>query len=319
MPRLLITGAPGLLGAEIVRQAVAAGHEVVAFARVGEPLERLASLDVAVVTGDVTDATTLPPAFAGVDRCIHVAGDTSFYWADRERLHAVNVGGVAKVVAAARAAGVRRLVHTSSVAAVGYDPAGRPVDESACWNWPAGLAYMETKRDGERIALAASRDGFEVVALNPATIYGPAPRHRDDQNLMRQIQSGRMVVAPPGGMTLCDIEDVATAHLAALELGRPGERYILGGPHVTHAAFFTALARAFGVRPPLWTPPAGAFRSAGRVLLQLERAGYRLAIPASPLQIAPLHLYHRCDRAVAELGYRTRSLGEIVARTAASH
>jgi len=319
LARLLITGAPGFLGAEVVRQAVDADHDVVAFARTGEPLDRLDGLDVQVVTGDVTLPATLEPAFQEVELCIHVAGDTSFYWGDRERLIAVNVRGVANVIAAARAAGVRRLVHTSSVAAVGYDPAGRPVDESARWNWPKDLPYMETKRDGERIALGASSPDLEVVALNPATIYGPGQLNRDEQNLMRQLRRGLLVIAPPGGITLCDVEDVAAAHLTALERGRPGERYILGGPHVTHPEFFAAFAEALGVRPPRWTLPGWTLNLAGAALHLGERAGLRLELPAGPLRLAPLHLYHCCDRAVAELGYQTRSLEAIARRTAAQY
>src|ERR1700722_10640252 len=116
--RLLVTGATGFLGAEIARQAVGAGHHVVVLHRSTSSLARIASIPVERAVGDVTDRASLDRAMRGVEVCIHAAGDTSYYLRDRKRSRAVNVDGVKNIVDAARAAGVRRIVHTSSVAAI---------------------------------------------------------------------------------------------------------------------------------------------------------------------------------------------------------
>ena len=294
-----------------------AGHRINALVLSGTSAERIRNDRVRVVEGDVTVPESLTPVMEGAEYCIHTAGNTSFYLMDREQQTAVNVQGVRNVVSAARRAGVRRLVHTSSVAAIGYRPDGEIADERAEWNWPSGLTYMETKRDGERIALGAAGEGFEVVSLNPATILGSGELNPSDAQLVVALKAGAMPAMPTGGMTVCDVEDVAAAHLSALERGRSGERYILGGPHVTHAELIRSLARAFGVSAPRFTWPAWFLPAAARALSGLERAGIRAPVPAGPVLLSNMHLYHSSDRAIRELGYRTRTLDEIVERTAA--
>ena len=318
MTRLLVTGANGGLGSAVVRRSLERGYEVAAFVLKGTSLDTLEGLAADVIEGDVCDAPSVVAAFDGIGLCIHTAGDTSFYRADEARLTSVNVEGVSNVVDAAKAAGVRRLVHTSSVGAIGHDPTGRLVDERERWNWPRGLPYMETKRDGEKIALAAARDGFEVVALNPCTIFGPGKLNPGDEELVKAVKTGRLPVVPSGGTTICDVEDVADAHLSALELGRSGERYILGGPAVTYRELFRAFARALGVSFRRPTMPAPVARAMAMGLGRLESAGLKPPVPAAAVLFSSMSLYYSSDRAVEELNYRLRSLDDIAQRTAAS-
>ena len=315
MARVLITGATGFLGAEIARRVVAAGHDVVLFRRATSSLARIADLPAAHAIGDVTDRASLDRAMQGAALCIHAAGDTSYFLRDRARLSAVNVGGVRNVVDAARAAGVRRLVHTSSVAAIGYDPGGQPVDERATWNWPRHLPYMETKRDGERIALGAASDHFEVIALNPSTVLGPGC----DEQLPRDVRARKIPAVPSGGMTICDVTDIATAHVKALTRGKSGERYILGGTHVTHRDLLTALAAALDVPPPRHGAPGWVTGVAGGAMLWLERGGLDLRTAAAMVRLARLGIYHSSEKAIEQLGYRSRPLSEIIGRTATSY
>ena len=311
-----MTGATGFLGAEIARQAVGAGHDVVVLHRSTSSLARIASIPVERAVGDVTDRASLDRAMRGVEVCIHAAGDTSYYLRDRKRSRAVNVDGVKNIVDAARAAGVRRIVHTSSVAAIGYDRGGAVVDETAEWNWPSGLPYMETKRDGERIALGAARPELEVLALNPATIFGAGGLNASEEQLVHDVRGRKLPAIPPGGMTICDVSDVATAHLAAMTRGRSGERYILGGHHVTHAAFVRELAMAFDVPVPRWTVPGWALAAAGALVLLMERAGLSVGTAAAVVRLARYGIYHASNKAIAELGFEPRPLAETIARTA---
>lgn len=318
MTHVLVTGANGALGSAVVRRALARGYEVTAFVLEGTSLDSLDDLSVDVIEGDICDAPSVAGAFDNVELCIHTAGDTSFYRSDETRLRAVNVEGVSNVVDAAKAAGVRRLVHTSSVGAIGHDPAGRFVDETERWNWPRGIPYMETKRDGEKIALAAARDGFDVVALNPCTIFGPGKLNPGDEELVEAVKTRRLPVVPSGGTTICDVEDVANAHVSALELGRSGARYILGGPAVTYRELFGAFARALGVSFRRPTMPARVARAIAMALGRLESTGLRPPVPAAAVLLSSMTLYYSSDLAVEELDYRLRSLDDISRRTTAS-
>ena len=319
MEHVLITGANGALGSAVVRCAQAAGLGVRAFVLEGSALGPLEDIDVEVLWGDVRDVASLEAAFSDVELCIHTAGDTSFYRGDRSRLRAVNAGGTKNVVSVASRRGVRRLVYTSSVGAVGHDPSGREVDEDESWNWPPGLAYMETKRDGEAAALSAANDAFEVVALCPCTIFGPGPLNPGDEEIVEALRTRRLFFAPPGGTTLCDVVDVAEAHVAALERGRSGQRYILGGPSVSYAKLFRALARALGVSPPRFTLPLPIARASAVGLARLEDLGLRPPVPAAAVLLSSMHLYYSSERAVTTLGYRVRTLEDIARRTASGH
>lgn len=315
MARVLVTGANGFVGAEIVRQLVAAGHEAVALVLPGTSRSRLGRLEVEFREGDVRQQSSVEHAMRDVSCCIHLAGDTSFYRFDRPRLEAVNVEGTRHVVTAARAAGVKRLVHTSSVAAIGFEPSGAPADEDTRFNWPAGLPYMETKQAGERLALAAADDDFQVVSLNPATILGSGPHNPSKSGLVGALRAGRIFVLPRGGTTICDLEDVARAHVAALGRGRSGERFILGGPDVAFRELIPALAGALGTSAPRRLAPRRLLPALGQALALPEAWGLDLGTPAGALRLSELDLYYSSAKATAELGYRSRPMAEIVERT----
>jgi len=316
--KVLITGATGFLGSEIVRQAVDRGLHLVAMRRLTSRMEGLELLPVQWVTGDVLEPRSMLEAMSGVTHCIHTAGDTSYFLGDRARQTAVNVQGVRNVVEAARAKGVRRLVHTSNVAAIGFDRLGGVVKEDCRWNWPGDLAYMETKRDGEAIALEAADDRLEVVVLNPATIMGPGRMNASEEQLVSEIQHRKMTAIPCGGMTVCDVADVASAHLAALERGTSGSRYILGGHHVTHKKLVEALAEGFGVQAPRAVVPAWVLALIGGLLLWGERASIRLEVSAAMIRLSRFGIYHASNRAIEELSYSPRSFRALVDRVVAS-
>jgi dihydroflavonol-4-reductase len=307
--RVLLTGATGFLGSHIVEQLLSAGHQVRAVCR--SPLQRG---DVEVIRGDLTQPDSLPPAMRGCDAVIHSAAMLSFKASDAAHQREVNVQGTRNVVEAARASGVRRLVFTSSVAALGR-PNGEPADESRRYDWPVGLSYNETKRDAEEIVRHA-RD-LETISLNPALVLGPGERYRHSLPLFRLAKWGLLTLVPVGGMTLCDVRDVAAAHIAALTRGQPGERYILGGPQLTFSQLASELAAATGGHPARVELPSVLLRLGSLPLVVAEKLGLRL--PYSPLYAPYLTLrsFYSSDRAIADLGYRTRSAAETIGDAAA--
>jgi dihydroflavonol-4-reductase len=247
-----VTGATGHLGNVLVRELLRRGKRVRALVQPGDEGRALSGLDVERVEGDVLRPETLPAAFAGVDVVFHLAGVVSISSLDIETVRTVNVDGTRNVVRAAREAGVKRLVYTSSVHALtepgkggvlteeaGYDPARAPGD------------YGKAKATASRIVLDAVRDGLDAVIVNPVYVLGPHD--------YRLSEIGEVIVMfsrfpVPAGMDGCydfvDVRDVAIGHVLAAERGRKGESYLLSGERMTVRELMRNLAGLAGRTPP---------------------------------------------------------------------
>jgi len=257
--KTLVTGSTGFVGANLVEGLVAAGHQVRALHRASSRLEALAGLDYESVVGDLLDPASLAPAMDGVDWVFHVAG-VSDYWRQQGTtwLYRVNVGGTRSVLAAALAAGVRRVVFTSSAGALGVplDGDNHPLDESATFNLPpVRFPYGHSKHLAEKVVREFVARGLEVVIVNPTIILGPKDLNLISGSIVREIYRRRALVAPPGGVNYVDVADVVAGHIAAAERGRPGERYILAGHNLTYLQATTIIAHVVGVSPPRLTLP----------------------------------------------------------------
>jgi dihydroflavonol-4-reductase len=254
--RALVTGATGFIGSHVVAALVAAGAEVRAFDREaplasgagGDERDRSpAALGAAdVVVGDILDAAALARAMRGCDAVFHLAAVYSFARARAREMEAVNVDGTRAVLDAAARAGVRRVVHTSSCATCG-PVRGRPATEAdAPPSWELAVPYKRTKLEGEQLALAAARDGLDVVVVNPTTPVGPGDRGPTPTGKMvADVARGRARAHLIGGaLNVVAVEDVAAGHLLAFDRGRPGERYLLGGENLPLREVFATVARA---------------------------------------------------------------------------
>ena len=303
--RVLVTGATGFLGSHVARSLVAAGHSVRALARPTSARDLLDDVpEIAWVVGDILDPLSLQAAARSCEAVVHVAAMVAFAPSAAVQQRRINVDGTRHVVEAARLAGVRRLVHTSSVATVGRARAGGVADEETRYDWNPGLGYNETKRDAERLVRRA--EGIETICVNPALVFGPGEIFRRTLPLFRLVKWGLMPLVPPGGITLCDVRDVAAAHVAALSSGEPGARYILGGPHLTFRALATTLAEVTGGARPLAELPPSLVQAAGVPLAALARLGVPLPISAANLAYLTGYSYYSSARAEATLGYHTR-------------
>ena len=257
------------------------------------------------VKGDLRDAASLIAGAWGCEVVIHVAAELSPGKMDQQA--EVNIAGTERIVAAALTAGARRLVFTSSVAALGRPAIGSVGDEETPYDWPPGSLYQESKRDGESAAMSGRKLGLEVISLNPSLVLGPgAPKPRLAR-LMRWVRSGLMRLGPPGGVTVCDVRDVAAAHVAAIDQGLDGERYVLGGPQVRYVDVLAAIARALKVPEPLAPLPSGLLRLAARPLSLLPRVT-KLPVPAAYLGVFLAERYFSSEKARRGLGYSTRPL-----------
>lgn len=244
--RYLVSGATGKVGNAIARRLVESGDEVVALVR--DPTRARESLPsgIEIALGDVTDPDSLRAATDGIDGAFNCMGIFEQWLPDPETFDRVNAQGARNVVAAARAGGARRVVHTSTFD-VFHAERGGTVSEAAVADYPKDTAYERSKQRAEELVLAEAERGIEVVICNPAGVFGPGPWAEAGLDAaFRDTLRKRLPVVPPGGMTLAYIDDVASGHLAAFERGRPGERYILADGYAPLRDLIAAVVEAGG-------------------------------------------------------------------------
>lgn len=267
-----VTGGSGIVGAAVVRHLVEAGEEVRAVARSANSASRLSALGASPVPGEVTDHREMVAAFAGCDCVYHVAGINETCSRDPAKMYRVNVEGTRTVLRACAAAGVRRMVLTSSATTIGEEK-GEVATEETSHRGHYLSEYERSKHHAERVAFA-EKTPVEVVAVNPSSVQGPG-RATGTGKLILQILTGRLPFAVESTVTLVDIDDCARGHLLAATNGTPGERYLLSGftTTVSEAVELAAdvLGRPVSVRmlpiPVAWVGSglvAGVARLVGR-------------------------------------------------------
>ncbi|MGZ8635264.1 MAG: NAD-dependent epimerase/dehydratase family protein [Solirubrobacteraceae bacterium] len=297
----LVTGATGLVGSHLTRRLVERGDSVRALVRKQSPLGEISSLDIEVVHGDVLDRRSVRRAMRGVQRVFHAAGLTSLR-ASADTTYAVNVGGTRIVLEEALRAGVARVVHTSSVAAVGPALRGSTADEGQVFRAGRfGLPYVNAKHEGELEAMRMAAHGLPVVVVNPAHVFGAGDRHRSSTELVRRFLCGQIPAYVDGALNIVDADDVATGHLLADERGEVGERYILGNRNFTLDRLFADLARLSGVEPPALKLPLAAALAIARAA---ELAPGRPAVTTIEVRASSLWWAFRSTKAKRELGWR---------------
>jgi dihydroflavonol-4-reductase len=254
--RLFLTGATGFVGAHVARMAAAQGAELRLLTRASSNISRLPD-GADVVVGDLREPERFAAALRGCDALIHVAADYRLWVPDPAEMYKANVEGTRKLLRLAREVGVRRVVYTSSVATMGFKVDGTVVDEET----PVGEAdmighYKRSKWMAEQVAIEAARVGQEVIILNPTTPIGaldtkPTPTGR----IVVDFLNRNFPAYVDTGLNLVDVDEVARMHLVALERGRPGERYILGGENLTLKQILDRLAAITGLPSPTMKVP----------------------------------------------------------------
>ncbi len=303
MSRVFVTGGTGLIGTALVSRLMERGDEVVALARSADAAGALSAAGVAdVVRGDALDPRVLTEGMRGCEVVFHLAGINTLCVEDPVPMQAVNASGPEVAVRAAHAAGVTRVVHTSSAATIGEAPGTVGTEASPHRGWYLST-YERTKTEGERAALAAARAlGQDVVCVNPSSVQGPG-RTGGTARFLLAFLDGRLKVFVPTNISLVDIDDCVEGHLLAASRGVAGERYLLSGMALTMTEALALAGSVAGVeRQPRLLPRAVATVGAAVV----ER-GFRLARRHPPVcreMVRTLLHGHRYDgsRATRELG-----------------
>lgn len=313
--RAFITGATGFIGINIIEQLTREGWELTAIHRPSSNLEYIRRFPVNLVIGDITDAGSLRRAMPEqADAVFHLAGDTNYWSKKNERQRAIHVGGTRNVVEVAAEKGARCLIHTSSVAAWGevngLISEDRPLEGGRSW-----INYNRTKWEGEQEALKGMEKGMKVVVLSPATVVGPYDATSWGKAFI-SVKNDAFPFSLPGCASFAHAAEVARAHIAAVEKGQNGHRYILGGePDTTYADFFREVAAVLG--KPKAPPPAPAWllKTLGYVMTGMAAITGKepMLTPEFATVTSRKNRSYSSEKAVRELGYRIVPMKQCVA------
>jgi dihydroflavonol-4-reductase len=303
----LVTGATGFLGSHVARQLVARGEKNVrVLARPASDMRALAGLAVERVTGDLRDPASLDRALAGVERVYHVAADYRLWARNPREIYESNVTGTRNLLAAARRAGVARMVYTSTVATIAVPRGSSLPDErtEARLTDMVG-AYKRSKFLAEQEVLAAAREGLPVVIVNPTTPVGPGDwKPTPTGKIIVDFLNGRMPAYVDTGLNFVAVEDAAAGHLLAAERGQVGERYLLGGENLSLRELLDALAQVSGRPAPRFRVPlALAFAAACAETFVARLSGREPQIPIDGVRIARHNMFVDCGKAARDLGF----------------
>jgi len=314
--RVLVTGATGFVGSWVVRELAARGHAVRALTRPRSSLANLQGLSLERAEGDVTDRPSVERALQGCQAVVHTAGVAHFRSGDEARLYAVNHGSVGIVLGAARRAGVERAVLTSSVAAMGGPLEPVVMDETRETNAESlGIDYFTSKLRGEREALRLAGEGLPVTVVRPAVVLGPGDIYDSSATTFLALARRQLPVVVRGGTSFCDVRDVARGHAGALERGRPGQAYILGGHNLEVLEMVRRVARMTGVPPPREVPYRPALAAAALAELLGRLRGQPARLSRQLIKASRLYTFVSSEKAERELGYSIRPLEESLADT----
>jgi dihydroflavonol-4-reductase len=313
---VLVTGVSGFVGSAVARALAADGRPVRGIVRASSLQTNLTDFPGELVEGDLRDADAVGRAMAGVRHLFHVAADYRIWAPDSAQIIRNNRDTTRVVMEAALAAGVERIVYTSSVATLKPDPAGAADETRAATEQKVVGAYKRSKVAAERLVEdMVRRHALPAVIVNPSTPIGPRDaRPTPTGRIIVEAANGRMPAFVDSGLNLVHVDDVARGHLLAFERGRIGERYILGGEDLSLADMLGTIAGMVGRRPPTIRLPRAALMPFAWINEQLARlTGKEPFLTQDGLRMAAHHMFYSSAKAERELGYRARPYENAVA------
>jgi dihydroflavonol-4-reductase len=306
----LVTGATGFVGASVARALAARGHALRLLVRRSSDRSNVQGLDAETVEGDLADAASLARAVRGCRYVFHIAADYRIWVPDPAPMLVANVAGTLALMRLAAEAGAERIVHCSSVAALGLNKDGTPADETTPVSEAAVVGiYKKSKYRAEQAVLEmVRRDGLPAVIVNPSTPIGPRDiKPTPTGRMIADAASGRMPAYVDTGLNVVHVEDVAVGHVLALERGVVGERYILGGENLPMAEILAMVDDVTGRRQHRVRLPVGALWPVALGAEAWARlSGTEPRVARDHLRMARKRMYFSSAKAVSDLGYRPR-------------
>ncbi|NTU96742.1 MAG: SDR family oxidoreductase [Chlorobiaceae bacterium] len=306
MNTILVTGATGFIGSRLVRKLADTPDRITVLVRKTSDLSALSDLldKIQLVYGDITDSESVEKAMKGMDYVYHTAGLT--YMGDKrtEQLFMINVEGTRNILRSALSAGVKRVLHVSSISAVGIAKDKKPLDENAEWNFDSiSLEYARTKHLAELEVAESVRKGLDCVIVNPAFVFGAGDLNFNAGRLIKDVYNRRLPFYPLGGVCVVDVDIVAETIMAAMKKGKTGERYIIGGENVSYRQLVGTIAKVTGAPRVILPLPFWA----GKLLKSLIdhykiRNRISKLFNLSMFRVASEFLYFDSSKAIRELG-----------------
>ncbi len=309
---ILVTGATGFVGNNVARQLVERGRAVRVLVREGSDPRPLEGLEVEIVHGDVCDAESVRRACGGVSAVIHSAAVVQIGWTGMERQRSVNVEGSRNVAKAALEAGAR-MVHVSSVDALGIGAPDNPADEESPREGKVPCPYVVTKRQAEEAVREVVEQGLHAAIVNPGFMFGPFDWKPSSGRMLLEVAGRFTPISASGGCSLCDARDVADGIIAAVDKGQSGRNYILAGHNLRYLDLWRMIAEVSGGSAPWFR-----VRTPGRVIgswwgdLKTKLIGRESDFNSAAIRMSSLNHYYSSERAKTELRYRIRSAKETV-------
>jgi dihydroflavonol-4-reductase len=304
--KTLVTGATGFLGSHVARALAGRGDDVRVLVRASSDLRALDGIEAERCTGDLRDRASLERALESTGRVYHVAADYRLWARDPREIHESNVRGTQNLLDAARRAGVGKFVYTSTVATIAVPREGRiPNEETQAYAGEMIGHYKRSKFEAEQCALRAAEAGLPVVIVNPTTPVGPGDwKPTPTGKIIVDFLNGRMPGYVDTGLNFVPVEDCARGHLLAAELGRTGERYILGGRNLTLKQMLDILSLTSGRPAPRWKIPHAVAFAAGCVDSAVSSLfGREPQIPLEGVRMSRHKMFVDASKAERELGF----------------
>ncbi len=313
MRHAFVTGATGFVGRHLVGQLVPAGWKITALVRDPAAAPFLLRPEVTTVRGSITDRDSVFAALpTDVDAVFHVAGNTSLWSGGAAEQTRVNVEGTRNVVEAALARGARKLIATSSIAAYGMHD-GPVTEETRSNALSTDINYYRTKWLAEEEVRKGVSGGLDATIINPSHIIGPYDR-RNWSRMISLVARGKLPGVPPGSGSFCHAPEVAAAHIAAVDRGRRGENYLLGGTDATYLEMVTIIGRLTGRKTPKRAMPGFVLRAVGTINDWISLITKREPeITREGAALVSHHVIADCSKAERELGYRRVDLQAMLA------
>lgn len=321
MDKILITGATGFVGAALVRRLLRLGRDIRITVRAESDHTNIRGLPLEPVQADIRNLDALKRAMDGCTQVYHVAGLYRSWMRDYGMLRQINVEGTRNVLEAAHSAGVKKVVHTSSIAALGMPPDGSPVDEDSVFNLHhLKLPYEQSKFEAELVVREYLTKGLSVVIVRPALVMGPGDLYPTPSGkIVLDLLHGRVPCYFDGGIDIVDVDDVAAGHILAMDHAEPGEAFNLGcqGNFILMRDLFRLIARIGGVHAPFLKMPVSCTLLYARALTCIADYITHREPLATPANIRIVALKRRVDfsKAVRVLGIPQTGLYDIVTRT----
>ncbi len=306
--RILLTGATGFLGNNLLRQLLDDDHEMVVTIRHSSDPRPLDSLNVEKVEGDLTDPHTIASAMQSIDLVIHSAAAIQLGWSKLDLSRRVNVDATKALAEAARRKGVR-MVHVSTVDALAAGSIDRPATEEDLVPSKPPCSYVVSKRQAETAFLEQVALGLDGIIVNPGFMVGPWDWKPSSGQMMLAIANRFVPLAPSGGCSVVDVRDVTAGIIAAYDFGKTGQRYILGGENLTYLDLWQRMARTMNRRPPIGKLPAFVEWTAGRTGDLLGRfLKSEPQVNSAATRMGSLYHWYSSQKAISQFGY---TIGDI--------